>query len=298
MRHLIVAIGLFVTPVVAAAQFPARDTTPVPRDLAVALLQHTFFGSANPTIVVGQLPDSSVAPLVPPGARILGGIAHGSRRTPGGNSTTILEVPETPDSIMNVIESTLERLGWRRPPMMRDSGERGGFVTRSFPMAYGGSMMSVAFCSDSGLLSASASGAGDVSIVRLTLNSEAVHMCDERQNVAMRRMEMLELPTLRPPPGANPVGGHGSSGGSDYRETSVQLSSRLSAAEVIAHFAPQLEEQGWKVVNRVSQPEVGLVTATKRAENGDTLHLLLVDGKFDTRSHHASLRVWNPAARW
>ena len=296
MRQLIAAVGLFVAPAALAAQFPARDTTPVPRELAVALIQQ--YGGANPTIVVGRLPDSSLAPVVPSGARILGGIASGGRRGPGGTSTTILEVTETPDSILNVIESTLERLEWRRPPMMRDPGERGGFVMSSFPVMFGGrGTMSVAFCSDSALLTATASGAFDVSIVRLMLNSEARGMCDERQDVAWRRMQMLELPTLRPPPGASPTGGHGSSGGNDYRETSVQLGTRLSAAEVMAHFAPQLEEQGWTLGKRVSEPEVSLLTATKRAENGDTLHLLLVDGKSDTRSHHASLRVWNPAAR-
>ena len=80
------------------------------------------------------------------------------------------------------------------------------------------------------------------------------------------------------------------------REMSTQLRS-LTAAEMVAHFAPQLEEQGWKIASRIEQPDLSVVTAKKPAEDGATLQLLLVDSRFDVRSHHASVRVWNPAMR-
>ncbi|MGH7637444.1 MAG: hypothetical protein ACREOK_07310 [Gemmatimonadaceae bacterium] len=296
MRRLTVAIGLFVTPVVAAAQFPARDTTSIPRDLATALIHHNF--GVPPTIVVGELPDTSLAPLVPAGARVLGGIAYSTRRSPGQNNTAVLEVPETPDSAMILVESAAERHGWRPAPMTMDPGERGGFVVRSVP-AYGG-MMSTVFCRESAMLIASASQAGDKSLVRLMVNADGPGMCGRETRLRVRGImssEFLELPTLRPPPGARPMGGHGSSGSTGQREMSIQLDSRLTAAEMVGHFVPQLEEQEWKIASRVDQDDIAVATATKNADNGDTLHLVLLVNRFQSRNHHASVRVWNPAAR-
>ena len=296
MRRLIVAIGLFVLPIVAAAQFPARDTTPIPRDLATALIHHNF--GVMPTIVVGELPDTTLAPLVPTGARILGGIAYSTRRAPGQNNTAVLEVPQTPDSAMILVESAAERHGWRPAPMTMDPGDRGGFVLRSVP-AYGG-VMSTVFCRESAMLMASASQAGDKSIVRLMVNADGPGICGRETRVRVRGMmssDMIQLPTLRPPPGARPTGGHGSSGSTGQREMSVQLNSGLTAAEMVAHFVPQLEEQKWEIASRVNQDDIAVATATKNADNGDTLHLVLLVNRFPSRNHHASVRVWNPAAR-
>lgn len=281
----------------AGAQLFVRDTTPVPRDLALALITAQSFDGSTPTLVVGRLPDSSVAPLVPRGARVLGGLTFGQRRGPGTNHTTVLEVPETPDSIMNVLEATLERLGWRPPPIMIADEQRGGFVV-GHQASYGpAGASSLMFCKDSGFLTVSATGAGHVSIVRLMVNAEMMGICDRNRNFMMRQMAMLELPTLRPPAGTTAMGGGGGGGGMGSREMSTQLRSRLTAAEMVAHFAPQLEEQGWKIASRIEQPDLSVVTAKKPAENGATLQLILVDSRFDVRSHHASVRVWNPAMR-
>lgn len=300
MRSAAVAMVSLVTSMAAAAaaaaQFPDRDTTPVPRDLATALIHHNF--GVMPTIVVGELPDTTLAPLVPAGARILGGIAYSRRRAPGQNNTAVLEVPHTPDSAMILVESAAERHGWRPAPMTMDPGERGGFVVRS-TSSYGGAMSTV-FCRESAMLMASASQAGDKSIVRLMVNADGPGMCVRETRVRVRGMmsdDFPELPTLRPPPGATPVGGHGSSGGTGQREMSIQLNSRLTAAEMVAHFVPQLEEQKWKIASRVNQDDVAVVTAAKSADNGDTLHLVLLVNRFQSRNHHASVRVWNPSAR-
>jgi hypothetical protein len=293
MRFVSVVLGSLAASAVAAAQAPVRDTTPIPRDLALALIGATF-GYSEPALVIGRLPNPAMAPLIPPGARILGGLSHGGRRRSGENNTTIIEVRETPDSIMNVLESTFERLGWRRPAMIADPAERGGFVTRTIIGGpFGGT--TVGFCSDSSFVTATATPAGHVTIVRLSA-MDATFMCDERRN-EMRRFAMLELPRLVPPPGASSIGGGGSSGSDNTRETSVELSSRLTAAEMIAHFAPQLETQGWTLGATVNQPDIAVVTAKKRVENGDTLNLVLLDSRFDVRSHHTSVRVWNPNAR-
>jgi hypothetical protein len=292
MRFASVVLGSLATAAVAAAQAPVRDTTPIPRDLALALIGSTF-GRSEPALVIGRLPNPAMAALIPPGARVLGGISHGGRRRSGENNTTILEVRETPDSIINVLESTFERLGWRRPTMIADPAERGGFVTRTIIGGgpFGGT--SVGFCSDSSFVTATATPAGHVTIVRLMAMDEGF-MCDERRS-AMHRFVQIELPRLVPPPGASSIGGGGSSGSDNTRETSVELSSRFTAAEMVAHFAPQLETQGWTLGATVNQPDIAVVTAKKRAENGDTLNLVLLDSRFDVRSHHTSVRVWGPS---
>src|SRR5688572_14904821 len=198
---------------------------------------------------------------------------------------------------MNVLEATLERLGWHPPPAMAADYQSGGFVVShaaSFGPPGGASLL---FCKDSGFLTVSATGAGHVTIVRLMVNAEMMGVCDANRNVMIRQMAMLELPTLRPPTGTTAMGGHGGGGGMGSREMSIQLRSRLTAAEMVAHFAPQLEEQGWKIANRIEQPDLSVVTAKKPAENGATLQLILLDSRYDVRSHHASVRVWNPAMR-
>ena len=297
MRTLTVLFASLAALDAAGAQLFLRDTTPVPRDLANALIAAHSFDGSLPNIVVGRLPDSSMAPLVPRSARILGGLTFGQRRGPGTSHTTVLEVPETPDSIMNVLEATLEQLGWRPPPAMAEHEMRGGFVVSHAVSIGPPGASSLVFCKDSGLLSVSATGAGHVTIVRLMVNAEMMGMCDRNQSFMMRQMAMLELPTLRPPPGTTSMGGHGGGGGMGSREMSTQLRSRLTAAEMVAHFAPQLEEQGWKIAHRIEQPDLSVVTAKKPAENGATLQLILVDSRYDVRSHHASVRVWNPSMR-
>lgn len=250
MRYVIAVTGCLAGSTIAAAQLPARDTTAIPRDLAAALITYTY-GVYDPTFVIGRLPNPGIAPLIPPGARILGGMTRGGRRGGGENSTTILEVRETPDSILNVIEVTLERLGWRRPPMTMGRGRgEGGFVSRE-TMVGPRHAMSFAFCSDSSYITVSATPAGQLSFVRLVTSSDAPMMCDERRG-RMMPQAVVELPTLVPPPGASTVGGHGSGGSDDSAESAVELSSRLSAADMVAHFAMQLEQQGWTLGARAA----------------------------------------------
>jgi len=269
------------------------DTTMVPRELASALIAFSDYSAARPSIIVGRVPAANVSSLVPRGATVLGGMTSPDRRGDAGRTTTILTMPETPDSALVLLLAHFERSGWRPAPLP-DFGGQGGFVAIG-PVMEGRHFN---YCSDSSSVYGSAvEGVNRSAVIRLmTTRSLRNSPCDPDRRAFMRdRMELIALPTLRPPPGATSGGSMGSGGGSDSRESHARLQSGLSAADMIAHFAPQLQQQGWTLGNRASDGDVTVLTARKTDEKGEPMFLTLTDNRFTAREHEVVVRVSIPS---
>jgi hypothetical protein len=284
------AVVMALIPGLLSAQSP--DTTAVPRDLVRALLAFADFASGrDPQIVVGRVPDERLTAIVPKGARVLGGVTYQERRNP--RTLTILSMSERPDSALVLVAKALESAGYKAAPTFeRTLGESGGFVSSSIGPTMPGS--AITYCTDASSMFASImDGENRGSMVRMMSSSLRNTMCDPSMRRRLRggRMDEIEMPTLRPPPGA--VGGYaGSSGGGDHRQSTAQLQSALSAAEMVDHFAPQLREQGWTLGNRATDGDVSVLMARRTDKDGEPIHLALTDVRYTARDHDLTLRVW------
>ena len=290
-----IAVALAVIPVTLSAQRP--DTTMIPRALANALISlGDYMGGRDPQIVVGRVPDERLAALVPPSARVLGGVTYPNQRN--SQTTTILSMPERPDSALVLVGARLESAGFKPAPTFESArGESGGFTSSSMGglgPGMPGSMLS--YCgSDSTSVTASITdGENRGSMVRLmSSRSPRNTMCDPRMRARLRGFmeEEIELPTLRPPTGAT-GGQSGMSGSDDSRETRALLRSNLGAVEMIDHFVVQLREQGWTLNNRATDGDLSVQTARRTDKKGEPLYLILADNRYGPRDHDVTLRVW------
>jgi hypothetical protein len=275
----------------------SRDTTMVPRELVRALVGWGPFGTGrNAEIVVGRVADEKLTTLVPRNARVLGGVVYRGARE--GRSTTILALPENPDSTLVLLSRALERAGYKSASTLESTrGERGGFVATAIASPMGGNAL--IYCSDSESITVTVSEGGERgSIVHLLATGSLRYTaCDLSMRDRMRGGSEweIELPTLRPPAGATLGRSGGGSSSDGERESRARVGSSLSAVELIDHFVPQLRDQGWTLGNRASDGDLSVQTARRVNQKGDTLYLALADYRYTPRDHEVNLRVWMPS---
>jgi hypothetical protein len=271
----------------------SRDTTMVPRELVRGLVTGGPFGGRSAEIVVGRVADEKLAPLVPRSARVLGGVIYRSGRDT--RSTTILALPENPDSALVLMSRVLDRAGYKTAtPFDSFRGERGGFVATAIGPSMGGNALN--YCSDTESISVTVSEGVErgTTVHLLAMGSLRYTACDPSMRDRMRGGSEweIELPTLRPPAGATLGRSGGGSSSDGERESRARVGSSLSAVELIDHFVPQLRDQGWTLGNRASDGDVSVQTARRVNQKGDTLYLALADYRYTSRDHELNLRVW------
>jgi hypothetical protein len=246
----------------AALRAPAQDTTMVPRELALALIG-TEFG-VRPTLTVARPPSGFPQELVPASGRVLGGVS--TQR--GQRMLVIVAMPDPPDVALDKAEASLKRAGWRTPPMP-EASMSGGFVSM-------GHEMGTALCKDASAVWTSVVARDNGgSLLRMSVSPTRYTQCDSAISGPMRMTEdELRLPTLRQPAGTRSFGG-GTCGGGDSREATAQIESRLSPAELLTHYAAQLQEQGWTLGPRAGDSTIFVQTARRRDDKGRDLTSVL-----------------------
>jgi len=259
-----VSIALALSTLLSAGALSQDDTTPIPRELALALINDM---RGVPTITVGRPPDGFMRELLPANARVLGGVAYAEGPRGSRTLTTVIAMPDSAEPGLARLEASLERAGWKQPPL--PGGSRGGFVS----FGVGGSNPAFSLCRDSNALwlTAKPRQAGG-STAQLSLTSRRGSMCDEERMQSMSRFDRdeVQLPTLRPPPGVY-ARGTGGGGGGHYREADTELSTKTSPADLAAHFAGQLREQQWILGARVADSNVVVQMASKKDDAGRAL---------------------------
>jgi len=271
------------------------DSSMVPRALAQALLVNVF-SESNPEIVVGKVPAAFIQPLVPPGAKVLGGARGVGYWGEGGGSTLVLEMREAPDSARALVIQQFVRAGWRKAEEPQ-FGRGGGFVTTMLgPPGMGRPVM---YCSDKAFATGSfVKAPSGGSQIRISAQPSVEHtLCDpEMQTDVMPMRGRLEMPELVPPEDARVIDG-GGSGGSDSRyETSVVIASTMNASELIKFFSSQLVKQGWTLTSAAGDTTLNMQAATKKDAKGDDLRVLLTDARV-TGDHDVTLAVSRPLRR-
>ena len=245
-------ISIVVTPSGASAQRPA-DASP---ELIEAILRHAYrFEGGNVRVVNGRAPEDIANFYVPPGTRVLGSVVYGS-------SVRVFATTTSPvDSLRELYTRALAPSGWR--PFSWESN-RGGFVDARRDMP-------IIFCRDGAQLQIQRqSGAGGVHDLILDFR-DGMGPCERTPGVGTatgwasttvtgvrssgalvegHMMERPRFPTLYPPDEANASGRPRcySAGGSGRgsMSTGTMIAAPMTAAELLRHYAKQLEAGGWR----------------------------------------------------
>ena len=110
-------------------------------------------------------------------------------------------------------------------------------------------------------------------------------------------IDMIELPSLSAPEGTRGQGGE-TSGSSNSSESTALYESSISASDMIAHFLPQLERDGWKLGKQLNDEDFSAVTGSITDPRGKTKYLTLSDRIVGKGQHDVSLKVTDPSRRY
>src|SRR5262245_58581098 len=99
IRRTLTLLAVLVSPALAISQPNKASDEPIPRELAMALL-NLMPGTGGPTdILVGKAPDNIPPELIPPGYQVLGSLIQYE------NASIVLIAPQPPDSAISALEA-------------------------------------------------------------------------------------------------------------------------------------------------------------------------------------------------
>jgi len=249
-RPLSVAM-LVLAPVLCAAQSPTRPADPdqpIPKELALALLN--LGPGINPSvdIKVGAAPDDVPPELLPAGLQVLGST------TQFEVTVVVLVAPQPPDSAISAYEGRLLSLGWVSPPPPEMQQMR-GFVAADVGQPSYDKPATVCRGNDYVTLSGWYRRSGG-SLLKVAYNRGTRYsMCKQREQSGYRSAyEEAPIPLLRAPYGSLSTGSGTSVSSDNSFSLSTQLTIRMKPAQIVAHYDRQMRDQGWASIGDGSLP--------------------------------------------
>jgi len=218
-------------------------------------------------VLLGRIPDGSpLAGAIPSDARIIGSV---ERALGGANTTVLLGMSGGEAAVVQRLRGALTEAGWTS--LERQLPERGGFT-----MVHMGSQYSV-FCGEDGhvMLTTSEGQPGEVRVQLTHTRAGEGSPCELPR--ADRAMDS-PLPALSGPQGSRMHGGGMSSSGNRHFSSSASFDTTLPVSELTAHFAAQIESQGWRQTSTQGDGDVAVRTFSRTDERARRLHgtLLIV----------------------
>ena len=259
-------IMVSLTPGLMLAQSPPRPVDsqePIPRELALALLNLGPGMGGSADIRVGKAPDDIALELLPPGLQVLGST------TQFESSVIVLVSPQQPDSAIARYESHLLSSGWTKPPTPQMRPMRGFVSADVGQVAF--DRPDVVCKGDEFVTFAGSYRRNGGSLLKVTYNRGTRYsMCKARQDVNTYRSPYDEapVPLLRAPFGAMSNDGSGMSSSGNSFSLSTRLTTRLKPGEVVTHYDKQMREQGWSSVADGSLPFLAAQTYRKNDDQG------------------------------
>ena len=291
IRRSVATLAVSLTPVVVFAQPPSKPADPqepIPRELALALLNLGPGMSGGADIRVGKAPDDLPPELVPPGFQVLGST------TQFESVVIVLAAPQQPDSAVSVYEAKLLGSGWTKPPTPQNRPMRGFVSADISPVAF--ERPDVVCRGDEFVTYSGAYRRTGGSLVKVSYNRGTRYsMCKARQETNAYRSPYDEapVPLLRAPAGSMTTEGAGmSSSGSNSFSLSTRLSTRLKPSDVVAHYDKQMREQGWSTVADGNLEFLSARTYKKNDDQGRTWTAMLFSMTMpDTTLQDVTLRL-------
>jgi hypothetical protein len=228
---------------------PAQQAASAAPELIEAILRHAFrFEGGNVRLLNGRVPEDDANFYVPPGTRVLGSVVYGS-------SVRVFATTRSPvDSLHEVYARVLAPAGWQPVSW---GGPRGGFVEarRDVP---------IIFCRDGAQLQIQRQrGAGGAHDLVLDYR-DGMGPCDQPMGRATATAvrpygpgapvrgyisEQPSFPTLYSPEEASAAARSRCFPRAGYRGDmgiSTIVAATMTAAELLRHYARQLEAAGWR----------------------------------------------------
>lgn len=212
-------------------------------------------GSLPPNFPV-TLPDRA-------GLGVLGGVRSVTRPTfsPGGRAAEqtqwrlFLDVPGPQPGVMAALTAHLEGQGWRAQPWRQ-----------AFVEATAGQWMGVHAGQERTVMLQTRGGGGmtQVSLSAQDAGAEQVqHLLGEGPHPHFHLMHHLPLPTLTAPQGwrVQMQGGGGGEAERSERALLLPPGGDAEQPDLLAHFRPQLERQGWRVLHAEDEGDLAFLTA-------------------------------------
>jgi hypothetical protein len=239
----VIAIVNLVAPSVGAQSSPAMLPEPLVNAL-IGSLDGIGYGGP-PQYFVGTLPTGYPASLVPAGpVSVLGGARSGSK--------IVVLLADSTRRLSTVIQDLVQSSGYLRPPATPGSG----FSSASGPYAF--------FCRDSTTVSVDNVMSGAREVARVMYRVNRGRQCSDLVPPPFIA-KALKLPPLKPFPGAQVSSSGGGSGDREVDSRAVATGTALEPAALLAHYAAQLVEAGWKS----GEPAIGARVAAQFLEATD-----------------------------
>jgi hypothetical protein len=129
----------------------------------------------------------------------------------------------------------------------------------------------------------------ELTYVRLEFTESAFGPACSAQRVSI--LQDLPLPSLELPEGATQTGGGGTSASSTGGSTSIMFETPATAGDIVQHFAPQLQRQGWTRASGKVGDGLGSEVWKLQREGRVWQGLLLVAEFSGTKSRYALFQV-------
>ena len=254
------------------------DSTEVNHDattkLALRLLAPQYPGAPSPNevqLLVGELPADLALPL-PANTEVVGSIVRGSEST-----EVVLDSDQSAEAILSYFAGELTNAGWETFEEPAYGG--GGFMPSEMAE-------NRTFCRDEDdlVMWMMATELKDAPTdIRLNINSaHGYSPCDQSGYYGPPQGDpYLMMPSLIAPADAEQISGGGGGGSPFNASSNATLKTELSVTELSAHYASQLEEQGWTRNDVSDSDPVSWSTWTFSDEEGNAWRGLFFTTKLD-----------------
>lgn len=284
MKRLVALIASVLAAAPARAQMTPVDSMRLRAEVASALLEFEWNYTRPVSLRLGQAGGSIPDSLVPGSFTILGGTG----------TNLVVESPRAIAETKQMVNEHLLAKGLRVNEPWTPRQE--GFVFGSNSTGSAGRPVSE-YCAGPDLISVTVRpqfpgrGAGSMILFRHRGNyTTCLPGYSAAQQAQLYEPFTIEMPVLRPPPGAtsNTSGGGGSM---NERHSRAEVRSEMSAGEMVQFYGAQLSEQGWTVSPSAVVADAAIVTARKKDKDGRDLHAILSDVSKQPGVHEMNLQI-------
>lgn len=266
----------------ASASLHAQTPADARRDDLPREFAHVLLMGGNVEFRVGRVPANlPTAEQLIAGARVIGSVVWRDR------SETALAVGAPVTEARAPFEVRLREAGWtsRPPPDEPDRGFLPAYThdpERGFCWPETDAQLSVKFHP--------APGGGSYIVMNYFEPGDGRHCLQPPPQHRPSTFLESMLPSLRPPDDAVVIGRRAGGGGMEY-EVRSSITSQHTPAQLMRHFRPQLEEQGWSITEELTGDAMAIVAVHRVLENGTNLLLWVSARREDEEQVALGMRI-------